>query len=278
MSGTMRKVEAGRSIIRLSYVLAAVVAVAIVALAALYERQSRLVHRQEERADAQAALSLLRSQVQGVLDGRIQLAQGLVGIIEYQPELTPAEFEALAARLLRGRDGIRALAAAPNLVISMVYPPEAGVLLGRDQLSTPRARGASLMARALGATVLSGPIDLVGGGRGFVARMPVFIDDGADGRQVLGPRLDRPRSGNALSRGRAPRAGDGSRRRGARPGQRGLRAGAGLRGSEHRRPRAGDGGNRPADRALVACSAFPQGAGQRRTSGRNGCCSRSAGS
>ena len=42
------------------------------------------------------------------------------------------------------------------------------------------------MARDLGVTVLAGPIDLIQGGEGFVARSPVFIDDGLRRAAVLG--------------------------------------------------------------------------------------------
>ena len=52
----MEKAEAGRSIIRLSYVLAIVAALAVALLAVVYERQSREVYRQNARADALATL------------------------------------------------------------------------------------------------------------------------------------------------------------------------------------------------------------------------------
>ena len=36
-------------------------------------------------------------------------------------------------------------------------------------------------ARDLGQTVLAGPVDLIQGGRGFIARAPVFLDEGPSG-------------------------------------------------------------------------------------------------
>ncbi len=183
----MAKVDAGaRSIIRASYAVAIVAALAIGGLAVFYGRQSVEVRRQEFRADVLATLGMLRSQIQGALDGKIQLVQGLGGIVEFEPDMTPAEFERLAERLMRGRTGIRALAAAPDLVITMVYPPAAAAILGRSPLGSPRARASALMARALGTTTLTGPIDLVGGGRGFIARTPVFIDAPGEGRHFWG--------------------------------------------------------------------------------------------
>ena len=182
----MANAEAGRAIIRLSHVLAAIAALAVAAVGALYERQGGIVHRQEERGDAFSAVSVVRSQLQGALDSDHQHAQGLVGIIEYEPAMTPAEFGRLAARMLRGREGIRTLAAAPDLVVSMVYPPGAGELLGHSHLATPGGRRATLMARALGTTALSGPIELAGGGHGFIARVPVFVDGESASRRFWG--------------------------------------------------------------------------------------------
>ena len=46
-------------------------------------------------------------------------------------------------------------------------------------------RDAAERARDTGEMVLAGPIDLVQGGRGFIARFPVFIG-GAQGRQFWG--------------------------------------------------------------------------------------------
>jgi len=183
----MRKVEAGRLIIRLSYVLAIVAAVAVALLAGFYERQSREVFRQNARTDALVALNLLRSELQGAIDANIQLVQGLIGVVEYAPDLDQAHFEQLGARIVRGRDEILAVSAAPGMVISMLYPIEGheGVI-GLDLMKMPAERQAVLTARALGTTVLAGPVDLVEGGRGFIARTPVFVDTETQGRRFWG--------------------------------------------------------------------------------------------
>ena len=222
----MANAEAGRAIIRLSYVLAAIAALAVAAVGALYERQGGIVHRQEERGDAFSAVSVVRSQLQGALDSDLQLAQGLVGIIEYEPAMTPEEFGRLAARMLRGREGIRTLAAAPDLVVSMVYPPGAE--------GAPRPQPSRHPGR------------------------PPGDADGACARHDGAERADRARR----RRTRLHRPHPGLRRRrepvaailGAR--QHGDRAGCPLsqRRPARRRPSRGPGGRRAGRRGLAAAS------------------------
>ena len=51
-------------------------------------------------------------------------------------------------------------------------------VLGVDYRDLPQQLPSVLRARDLGVTVLAGPLDLIQGGQGFVARSPVFVDDG----------------------------------------------------------------------------------------------------
>jgi signal transduction histidine kinase/ActR/RegA family two-component response regulator len=174
----MAKIGAGRSIVRLASALAVLSALAVWTFAALYERQGRIVHLQEQRSDAADSLGILRARFQNALDAYVERIQTVVGVVEYDPGMTPEAFARLGEGLLRNGAGIRSLVVAPDFVISMVYPANVRGALGRDQRDAPWSRRAALMARALGETVVSGPLDFAGGGRGFIVRAPVFLDDG----------------------------------------------------------------------------------------------------
>jgi signal transduction histidine kinase/CheY-like chemotaxis protein len=182
----MKKVEATRSIIRLSYVLAIVAAATIAVLAGMYERQSRLVARQEARVAVGQSLSLLRSELQGRIEADVELVQALVGVVEYDPNLSQAHFDRLGERITRGREEIIGVSLAPGMVVSQVYPPEhRPSVLGLDYMAAPEQRHGAMMARALGTTLLSGPLELLQGGTGFVARTPAYVD-GEHGRSFWG--------------------------------------------------------------------------------------------
>jgi signal transduction histidine kinase/ActR/RegA family two-component response regulator len=178
---------AGRSIIRLSYILAVLAAVAVSMLGAAFERQSRAVHRQAERADALDALNLVRSNLQGVVDSNIQLLQGLVGVIEYEPTIGEDQFYRIAAQLMRSREEVIAVSAAPGLVVTMVYPPQGGTYaVGVDLLDSPQHRQAALMARTLGTAVLAGPLASPSGRSVFIVRNPVFLEGEGGGLRFWG--------------------------------------------------------------------------------------------
>jgi signal transduction histidine kinase/CheY-like chemotaxis protein len=177
----MRIEAAGRSIVRILFVAALLVAIGIGALGAFYETEARQAHREAERADVLDGLGVLGSELQGRIDADIQLMRGLAAVLAYHPGMGQAEFSRLGAELIRDRSEIRSIAASPGLIVRLVHPLEANrAVLGLDQRSIPGQVGTVLAARDLGSTVFAGPSDLVQGGRGFLIRAPVFV--GADGR------------------------------------------------------------------------------------------------
>lgn len=181
----MSKLEQStRSIVRLSYVCAVLVAAAVAVFAGFYERQAREVQRHNSRAEVADKVSLLRSDLQGTLDANIQLIQGLAAIIAYQPDITDAQFSRLGSRLLRGQNEIRGISASPQGSATLrVYPMDApSAALG----DAPAHRRAALLARDLDATILAGPFALDDGGQGFFARAPVYLDDGGARQQFWG--------------------------------------------------------------------------------------------
>ena len=217
----MRKGEAaGRSVIRLAYLSAAVAVLVVVVLAGIYEERNREAFRQSARAAVQSELGVLRSGMQGVLDANIQVAQALAGVVRYQPDIDQAQFSELGAELLKGESAIRNIAAAPGLVVSMTHPLEANAAaLGLDYRATPEQYEAAVRARDLDTTVLAGPVDLIQGGRGFIARAPVFLGRRGRGAALLGHRLGRHRRGRALPGRRAERSRPRARRGADRPGR-----------------------------------------------------------
>jgi len=176
----MDKVEAaGRSTLRLAWLAAAAAVVALALLWGYVEQEGREGYRQATRADVQDRVNLLAAGLQGVVDRNIQVVQGLVAVINFEPGIDQEHFARLGAQVLRGAGEVRHIAAAPDLVIRRVYPLEGNeAVIGVDYRDVPGQLPAVLRARELGVPVLAGPVELVQGGRGFIARAPVFVDDG----------------------------------------------------------------------------------------------------
>ncbi len=162
--------------------LPALIALSVVIVGwAVAEMQARNSHIQAQRADITSKLAVLRADLEGAVNGPIQLVRGLIATIETEPEMDQTRFAELASRLFDEQQLLRNVAAAPDLVIRLMYPiPGNEQAIGLDYTLTPEQRDAALRARDIGDMVLAGPVDLVQGGQGFVGRFPVFLsnDDG----------------------------------------------------------------------------------------------------
>ena len=124
-----------------------------------------------DKMDAQRAL----------LEGRVAsltlMLRGLEAAIEADPDLPEARYAALSRFMIRDNPEILDVAAAPDLVVSYVYPRrENAFLLGLDYRDHPDQLASVEMARNTGQAVLAGPLKLLQGDReGFIVRMPVFL-------------------------------------------------------------------------------------------------------
>ncbi len=144
---------------------------------------NRSLHEQQIRSDAQAKINLIRAKLEGNINSNIQLVRGLVATLETEPDMSQARFEALAANLFREKTQLRNIAAAPDLVVRLMYPMAGNEkAIGLDYRQVPEQREAALRARDTGAMVLAGPVQLRQGGTGFIARFPITV------RPETGPR------------------------------------------------------------------------------------------
>ncbi len=108
-------------------------------------------------------------------------------------------FAALAGRLLEKHSQIRNVAGAPDLVVRLVHPLEGNEqTIGLDYRTIREQRASVFRARESGELVLAGPVDLVQGGQGFIARFPVRTPQDDGEQSLLGHRLGGDRSRPAL--------------------------------------------------------------------------------
>jgi diguanylate cyclase (GGDEF)-like protein len=168
-------------------VLPALVAlVVLVAGGVFLDRQSTILENERSRAAVLAEASLVRARLESNINDNIQLVRGLVATIATEPEIDQERFSALVSNLLEEQSQLRSVAGAPDLIVSMSYPLVGNqAAIGLDYRTHPAQRDAVLRARDSGKLVLAGPVDLVQGGRGFVARFPVFTDT-SEGRTFWG--------------------------------------------------------------------------------------------
>ena len=172
-----------RVLLRPGVIATAIALVVAVAAGYFADHQNRAVYREQVRATVAHHLGHVRADLEHKINGNIQLVRGLVAFIATDPDIDQDKFARIASELIGEHSQLRNIAAAPDLVIEMVYPlagNEAAV--GLDLASHPRQRDAALAAMDSGSMVLAGPVDLVQGGHGFIGRFPVFIEDGPAAR------------------------------------------------------------------------------------------------
>ena len=127
-------------------------------------------------------LSALRARLEERINSNLFLAHGMAANISVRPGLSTAEFGELARVLLDKSTLLRNLAAAPDFVIRFVYPLAGNEkALGVDYRTLPDQWAQAQAAMESGRMVVAGPIQLVQGGQGLVARVPVY-----DGRRFWG--------------------------------------------------------------------------------------------
>lgn len=133
----------------------------------------------EQRAEAVNEVSIRGSALSSGVNRRLARLQGLHAFVQTEgaePDF-PRKFEQFAADLYAGSRGIRNFAVAPEGEIRHVYPLEGNeAVLGYQPLLDPRPEVVADVQRAIDTeqVILSGPIELVQGGLGLIARQAVF--------------------------------------------------------------------------------------------------------
>ncbi|MHA7968314.1 bifunctional diguanylate cyclase/phosphodiesterase [Rhizobium sp. CAU 1783] len=172
----------------LQYYLPALVVVVAVSIALVYaDQQKQRIYQDNLRNRAAEELGLVRARLEGGINANIQLVQGLVAVIETEPDMSGDRFAALAGRIFDAPHQLRNIALAPDLVVRHVYPTAGNErILGFDYRKNEAQRDAALRARETGKYVITGPVDLIQGGRGLIVRYPVVVGNGHGGRTFWG--------------------------------------------------------------------------------------------
>jgi diguanylate cyclase (GGDEF)-like protein len=164
------------------------IALLIVVTAGIFaEQQNRAVHAARARAAVAAQLSPIRSQLEANINGDIQLVRGLIATIATEPGMNQKRFSELARNLFNERSRLRNVVAAPNLIVSLVYPMKGNEkALGLDYRKNKNQRAAAMRVQSSGKMVLAGPLELIQGGDGLIGRFPVSLSVGGASNRFWG--------------------------------------------------------------------------------------------
>ena len=133
----------------------------------------------DARSQVIQELATIRARLEGTINAVFSATSGLTGVIAYQGGISPDLFNALASQAITGYPSIRNIVAAPDNTITLLYPLEGNrQVLGLRYESIPEQFATVNQAMQTRLPVFSGPHDLVQGGKGLIARVPVFTRAG----------------------------------------------------------------------------------------------------
>jgi diguanylate cyclase (GGDEF)-like protein/PAS domain S-box-containing protein len=174
-------------IFSLHYLPAFVAITAMVGILLYADWQNQENARQDKRAAVSQELGIVRTKLEDTINANVQLVRGIVGAIETEPNMDQARYSELGSRVLAGQTQFRNIAAAPDLVVRMVYPYERNKkAIGLDYTKNEAQRAAALHARDSNKVTVTGPVKLVQGGEALIARFPVTASTPEGGQRFWG--------------------------------------------------------------------------------------------
>jgi diguanylate cyclase (GGDEF)-like protein/PAS domain S-box-containing protein len=144
-----------------------------------------LVHRflieryQLEKREMIRELSgFIRARIEANLSNDLLIVHSTAAYISVNPNVTQEEFQEFASKIFRDSTTLKNLAAAPNLVLTYVYPLMGNEsIIGVDFRELPEQLPLVNKARESEDLVVAGPIDVLQGGKGLLGRAPVFYNN-----------------------------------------------------------------------------------------------------
>ncbi|NVK54186.1 MAG: EAL domain-containing protein [Alteromonadaceae bacterium] len=146
-----------------------------VAIALLGEYLLAEKNKQENIKNVSEQLYEYRAAIEYLINQNLELTQGIAAYISLYPELTQQAYANFAEQLMQGEHQVKNVSAAREMVITHMYPLSGNAeALGLDYRNNAAETDGVLQAIELNTTIITGPVNLVQGGIGLIARKPVY--------------------------------------------------------------------------------------------------------
>jgi signal transduction histidine kinase/sensor domain CHASE-containing protein len=141
-----------------------------------FARHDHAAQVEDQRDDTRARIEPIRAELSRELFSAIHLTQGIASLVTVDGEISDSRFRALAGELMGRSTVIRNIALAPGNAIRSVYPLEGNrPAVGFAYEKSPEQWPSVQRMMAEKRTVVAGPVPLVQGGLGVIARTPIFV-------------------------------------------------------------------------------------------------------
>lgn len=143
-------------------------------------------YKQQELENVQRRLYVIRTSLKNRIYSNVYKVSAVKTLVAMKPDLTQDDFARAMAVQFSGEEDLRNIGLARDMVIQFMYPIEGNeAALGLDYTTLPDQFEAVDLARRLNKIVLAGPLALVQGGEGLIARIPIHIKDPASNQEVF---------------------------------------------------------------------------------------------
>lgn len=141
-------------------------------------------HQQREIEQVKQDLDVLATALKSRIYANIFSVSGVKSLVAMNPDLTQENFSRAMAVPFKERQDLRNIGLARDMVLRLMYPIEGNeAAIGLDYRTLPDQYAAVKLALELNRIVLAGPVTLVQGGEGLIARIPIYIPDAASGQE-----------------------------------------------------------------------------------------------
>ncbi|WP_261887370.1 sensor domain-containing diguanylate cyclase [Vibrio aerogenes] len=132
---------------------------------------------QQAKESIQHELALVRYSIEAYIYRDAYLADSFATVVALNPQFAMKNWKQVSEPFVSKATLVRNIGLAPDDVISYVYPLKGNEkAVGLDFRTVPAQYKTVQMARETKQVVIAGPLELVQGGRGLIARYPIFTD------------------------------------------------------------------------------------------------------
>lgn len=180
----IRKIIYENSITVLGVGLVAGLLVFLITIGVLLGKSESAKLTQRETEQVQHTLDELRTSLASRVYANIYKVSAVKALVAMNPDLTQDDFARAMEVQFRGDHDLRNIGLARKMVIQFMYPIEGNeAAIGLDYTTVPDQLAAVHLAREVNQIVLAGPVTLVQGGEGLVARIPILVPDATSARE-----------------------------------------------------------------------------------------------
>ncbi|OEE78706.1 diguanylate cyclase [Vibrio genomosp. F6] len=156
--------------------LAVFVIVAIMLLELLNQNQMMFLDKQYQ-SSAKEELSKVRSNLEAAIVADIYVSNSLSTLVSIHSDTAFDNWEKVAAKIIKESKHVTIIALARNDIINFVYPLQGNEkVIDLNYRRIPAQYASIVKAREIEQIFIAGPVNLVQGGRGLIARVPIFTD------------------------------------------------------------------------------------------------------